>query len=99
MISANQHHPFVLVGFRYTAEETFDHCCGDIEFAGPDLTFESKYESLNRTSKIVDGKFTMKTVFELPTAVVPPEEVAQLESFILQSITETTQWISWRLQK
>lgn len=96
IISANQHHPYVLLGFRYTAEETVDHCCAEIDFAGPDLAFESKYGSLERSSQIIDGKLTMKTVFEIPTAVIPPEEISRLESFVLQSISETTQWISWR---
>ncbi len=97
MISTNRHHPYPLLGFRYTAKETVDHCCGDIDFAGPDLDFESKYGSLRRSSKIIDGKLTMTTVFELVTATIPPEEIPQLEAFIQQSISETTQWISWRL--
>jgi len=90
------HHPYVLLGFRYIAEETFAHCCGDIVFAGPDLDFKSRYGSLRRSSSILDGKLTVVTVFELPTTVIPAEELPQLESFILQSIKETTQWISWR---
>ncbi len=96
MISTNQHHPYVLLGFRYTAEETFAHCCGDIVFAGPDLDFKSRYGSLRRSSSILDGKLTVVTVFELPTTVIPAEELPQLESFTLQAIKETTQWISWR---
>ncbi|MCP4006087.1 MAG: DUF3857 domain-containing transglutaminase family protein [bacterium] len=99
MISTNKHHPYVLLGFRYSSEETFAHCCGNIDFAGPDLTFESKFGSLQRSSEIIDGNLTIKTVFEIPTTVIPPEEITQFESFILESTAETTQWISWRLHE
>lgn len=96
MISTNRHHPYRLLGIRYVAEETVDHCCASIDFAGPDLAFATKFGSLQRSSEIVDGKLTMRTVFELPSAVIPPQEIPELEAFILESVAETMQWVSWR---
>jgi hypothetical protein len=71
-------------------------CCGDIKFFGPIIDFESEFGSLRRSYGKMNGKLVMKTVFELPAAVVSPEDVPRLESFINESTRESAFWFSWQ---
>jgi hypothetical protein len=96
MVSVNRHHPYRMLGLRYTAEETVALCCGDIKFFGPIIDFESEFGSLRRSYGKMNGKLVMKTVFELPAAVVSPEDVPRLESFINESTRESAFWFSWQ---
>ena len=96
MISVNRHHPYRLLGLRYTAEETVALCCGDINFFGPTIEFESEFGSLRRSYRKMNEKLVMKTVFELPAAVISPEDVPRLQSFINESTRESAFWFSWQ---
>jgi hypothetical protein len=96
MASVNRHHPYRLLGLRYTAEETVALCCGDIEFFGPTIDFESEFGSLRRSYRKMNGKLVMKTVFELPAAVISLEDVPRLRAFIIESTQESAFWFSWQ---
>lgn len=98
MISVNRHHPYRLLGLRYTAEETIALCCNDIQFYGPELEFESEFGSLRRSFMKIDGVLVMKSTFELPALVIPPDQVPTLESFIMQSTRESGFWLTWQLE-
>lgn len=99
MISTNRYHPYQFLGFRYTAEESIDPCCGHVLLAGPTLDFESKYGSLRRTTKTIDGRLVLKTALELPAAVIPVKAIPSFESFIMQSTRESAYWLSWRSEE
>ncbi len=95
-ISVNRHHPYRMLGLRYSAEERISLCCAKADHYGAALEFESDYGSLRRSFHEVDGDLVVKTVLELPAALIPAAEVPRFEAFVMQSLRESGVWISWR---